>query len=219
MPPELPGVESDPVDDPADDLLAELAEAEAAEAQAVAEADDAADRAARLRGRTPRPNRWRRWRGHAAAAAGGVATGVLLVLTALMLWQHGQTAEQRARDGRIVEAARSAVTALLSIDQTEADVDVQRVLELTTGSFREDFAKTADDFVETARREKAISVAEVNATALESAHADGGVVLVAAMTKLSNAAGAKEDRRPFRMSVTVSRDGEAFKMSELEFVP
>lgn len=219
MPSELPGVESDPVGDPADDLLAELAEAEAAEAQAASEADDAAGRAARLRRRALRSERWRSRRRHVGAAVGGLLTGVLLVTTGVMLWQHGQVVEQRSRDGRIVEAARSAVTALLSIDQTEADADVQRVLDLTTGSFREDFAKTAADFIETARREKAISIADVTASALESAHADGGVVLVAATTKLSNAAGAKEDVRPFRMSVTVSRDGEAFKMSELEFVP
>lgn len=219
MPSELPGVDSDPVDDPVADVAAELAEAEAAEAAAVAEAEEATARAARLRGETPAPSRWERWRPRAGAAAGGVVTGALLVSTAVMLWQHGQASAQRSRDTQIVDAARSAVTALLSIDQTEAGADVQRVLDLTTGGFREDFAKTAEDFVTTAQREKATSVAKINATALESAHGDGGVVLVAATSTLSNAAGARDDLRPFRMSVTVSRDGQAFKMSDLEFVP
>lgn len=203
------------MDESAADLVAELAEAEAAEARALAEAEAAAERAARLRGETLRA----RWRSVGPRAVAGLLTGVLTVGTVVMLAQHARVAEQRSRDGRIVDAARSAVTALLSIDQTEADADVRRVLDLTTGAFREDFAKTADDFVETARREKAISVAEVNAAALESAGGDGGVVLLAATSTLSNAAGARQDRRPFRMSVTVSRDGEVFKMSDLEFVP
>ena len=48
---------------------------------------------------------------------------------------------------------------------------------------------------------------------------DSAVVLVAATSEVTNAAGAKEESRAWRLSVTVTRvDGE-LKMSKVEFVP
>jgi len=56
-------------------------------------------------------------------------------------------------------------------------------------------------------------------TALDSVDGDRAVVLVAATSEVTNANGAHQDSRPFRISVTVTRDGEAYKMSDVEFVP
>ena len=148
MPPELSGSKSDP--------LAELAEAEAAETQALAEAALAQERAAALRGEVageparPARGRWAGVATKAAFALAGLAAGAAVVLTVLMLSQHSEVAAQRAHDAEIVEAARASITALLSIDHTRARADVQRVIELSTGGFRDDFAKSADDFVKTA---------------------------------------------------------------------
>ncbi len=197
------------------DILAELAEAEAAQAQAIADAQQATARAEDLRaGRTRSALASR-----LAVAATGLVIGACLVLTGLMLWQHRAVSARQAHDGQIVEAARASVTALLSIDHSHARADVQRVLELSTGTFRDDFAKTADDFVTTAESQQVVTVAKIKAAALESADADGGVVLVAVDNEVSNSAGAKQDRRPFRMSVTVASDNGQYKMSSLEFVP
>lgn len=208
MPPELSGSNSDP--------LAELAQAEAAEAQALAEAALADERAALLRGEVSGST------GRLAVFGigfAGVPAGAAVVATALMLWQHHGASAQRAHDAAIVDGARASVTALLSIDHTRARADVQRVIELSTGSFREDFAKTADDFVKTAEDNDVITKGTIKAAALESSEADRGVVLMAVNSEVSNSNGAKEDPRPFRMSVTMARDGAVFKMSSLEFVP
>ena len=43
--------------------------------------------------------------------------------------------------------------------------------------------------------------------------------MVVATSQVTNANGANEDPRPFRMSVTVTRDGDTCKMSNVEFVP
>ncbi len=215
-------------DDRPTDVLAELAEAEAAEADARAEADRARARAAELRGTgedadpdlTPGAGRSRvpAWR---VGALAGVAllAGAGLTLTALMLWKHGQVAAERDRDRASVEAARNGVVALLSIDHTRAEEDVQRVLDLSAGRFREDFARDADDFVKTAIDSQAVTKGSVRVAALQSVRDDSGVVLVAASSKVTNASGAKEDTRPWRMRVTVTRDGDIWKMSDVEFVP
>lgn len=150
---------------------------------------------------------------------GGLLIGAAVAATALMLWQHHRVSALRDHDRAIVDAARTGVTALFSIDHTRAKDDVARVLAVTTGDFRADFARSADDFVATAEKSRAVTKGSVKASALESAEPDSGVVLLAVTSEVTNANGAKEDPRPFRMSVTVSRDGDAFKMSNLEFVP
>ena len=145
--------------------------------------------------------------------------GAALALTALMLWQHRTVSAQRAADERFVEAARTGVTALLTIDHSHAKDDVARILDLSTGSFRDDFARRADDFIQTAEKSKAVTKGSISAAALESAEPDTAVVLVAAASQVTNLSGAKEDPRPWRMSVTVTRDGDKVKMSDVEFVP
>ena len=216
MPPELSGSKSGPI--------AELAEAEAAEAEALAEAALAQQRAAALRGEVGEPPRRvrGRWAGAASKAAfalAGLGAGAAVVLTVLMVSQHSDVAAQRSHDAEIVDAARASITALLSIDHTRARADVQRVIELSTGGFRDDFAKSADDFVKTAEDKDVVTKAAIKAAALESSEPDRGVVLMAVNSEVTNSNGAREDPRPFRMSVTMDRDGEVFKMSNLEFVP
>ena len=185
-------------------------EAEAPDAEAGAEVDSPPDPPASSRRPPP------------SAILIGVAAlliGAALALTALMLWQHRTVSAQRAADERFVEAARTGVTALLTIDHSHAKDDVARILDLSTGSFRDDFARRADDFIQTAEKSKAVTKGSISAAALESAEADTAVVLVAAASQVTNLSGAKEDPRPWRMSVTVTRDGDKVKMSDVEFVP
>jgi Mce-associated membrane protein len=45
------------------------------------------------------------------------------------------------------------------------------------------------------------------------------LVLVAATSKITNAAGAKDEPRTWRLKVTVTEDGGQYKVSKLEFIP
>ncbi|AQT79273.1 hypothetical protein B1R94_08325 [Mycolicibacterium litorale] len=225
------------------EVLAELAEAEAAEAEARAEAARAKATAARLRGSTPTgdatesgdtnddtndeagagsPRRGRRprlWWSRIALAAAVLVICGLLAVTGVMVWQHRQVAAQRAHQAEFVAAARAGVTALLSIDYTHAKSDVARVIDLSTGTFRADFTKGAQDFVTTAEQSKAVTVGSIKSAALQSEDGDTAVVLLAASSTVTNANGAQQDPRAWRMSVTVARDGGQLKMSNVEFVP
>jgi Mce-associated membrane protein len=217
------------------DMVAELAEAEAAEADARAEAAAARARAAGVRddavdevdedaaGETVDLQTGDRTRfpiGRTAVPAlAALLAAAALTLTALMLWQHGRVDAQRATERRFVDAAPDGVVALLSIDHTHARADVQRILDLSTGQFHDEFSHSADDFVKTAEDSKAVTAGSVNVAALERVDGDRAVVLVAATSEVTNASGARQDPRPFRMSVTVTREGEQCKMSDVEFVP
>jgi Mce-associated membrane protein len=231
------------------DMVAELAEAEAAEADALAEAARARARADEVRvdaadGETAEPEpepgpdapepdapgpdapgpdalgpTRARTRQTAGLALAALLTAAALTLTALMLWQHGRVSAQRAGDRRFVDAARDGIVALLSIEHTDARADVQRVLDLSTGQFHDDFARSADDFVKTAQDSQAVTKGSVTVAALERVDGDQAVVLIAATSEVTNVSGARQDPRPFRISVTVKRDGEQCKMSDVEFVP
>jgi Mce-associated membrane protein len=161
----------------------------------------------------------RRWPQTVAVAVAALLTGVCLAVAGLMVWQHRAIAAERAVEQRFVDAARDGVTALLSMDHTRAQADVQRVLDLSTGPFHDDFQRTAEDFVKTAVDSKAVTTGTINAAALDRLEGDRATVLVAATSEVTNANGANADARPFRISVTVDRAADSFKMSEVEFVP
>ncbi|WP_445166196.1 hypothetical protein ACTXG7_20330 [Mycolicibacterium sp. Dal123E01] len=228
-------------------VLAELAEAEAAEDEARAEAARAKATAARLRGAEPAAEDielaegdapiddtdnvddevevahrrwWSRipWSMITAAVAVVVIIG-LLTVTGLMLWQHHKANAERQHQAQLVDAARAGVTALLSIDYNHAKDDVQRVIDLSTGTWKVDFSKGADDFVKTAQQSKAVTVGTVKSAALQKETPDGGVVLLAASNTITNVSAAHQDPRAWRMSVTVARDGDKYKISNVEFVP
>lgn len=223
-------------------MLAELAEAEATEAEARAQAARAKATAARLRGGEPEsevesdaegdeliddedielePRGW--WARIGAVTVAVAATVIVaiaaLVVTGLMVVAHQKVTAQQQHRAELVAAARQGVIALLSIDYNRAKADVQHVIDLSTGTFKDDFTRGADDFVKTAEQSKAVTVGTVKSAALEKENGDTGVVLLAASSTVTNANGAHQDPRAWRMSVTVARDGAQYKMSNVEFVP
>ncbi|AKK28792.1 hypothetical protein [Mycobacterium sp. EPa45] len=224
------------------EVLAELAEAEAAEAEARAEAARAKATAARLRGVEPdaeggeltdedaedaeddvelEPRGWWARIGAVSVAVAAIVIVAIgsLVVTGMMLVAHQKATAQQHHQAELVAAARQGVIALLSIDYNRAKADVQHVIDLSTGTFKDDFTRGADDFVKTAEQSKAVTVGTVKSAALEKENGDTAVVLLAASSTVTNASGAHQDPRAWRMSVTVARDGAQYKMSNVEFVP
>ncbi|MGV9797725.1 hypothetical protein ACWDTP_06660 [Mycobacterium sp. NPDC003449] len=159
---------------------------------------------------------------HVKLAAGCL---VILVIAALlaasswMVWQHRENQAEQRRTAEFAAAARQGAVTLMSLDYNHAKEDVQRIIDSSTGDFRADFEASAADFTKVAETSKVVTKATVNATAVESMKDDSAVVLVAASSEITNAAGAKQDPRNWRLSVTVVRDGDQLKMSKVEFVP
>lgn len=182
--------------------------------EAVPEAVEASEGAAR---RFRRPSR-RAWK-FVAAGVTGVLILTLLAASGLMFWQHRNALADQRRAAEFSAAARQGVVTLMSLDFNHAKDDVQRIIDSSTGQFKEDFEATADDFVKVAESSKAVTETTVNATAVDSMTEDSAVVLVAATSRVTNAAGAKQDPRNWRLSVTLNRDGDQMKLSKVEFVP
>jgi Mce-associated membrane protein len=154
-----------------------------------------------------------------AAAVAILCTCAFLAASGYMIWQHRQAEREQQMSAEYAAAGRQSVVTLMSLDHNRAQEDVQRIIDNSVGQFKEDFQNQAEDFVKVAQESKVTTEVTVNATAVESMNPDSAVVLVAASSKVTNSAGAKQEPRTWRLSVSLQRDGEQIKMSKVEFVP
>ncbi|MGV0835047.1 hypothetical protein [Mycolicibacterium thermoresistibile] len=159
-----------------------------------------------------------RW-GTVASAAAIVVIAALLATSGYLIWHHQQAEAEKQRAAEFAAAARQGVVSLMSLDFNRAEEDVQRIIDNSTGQFRDDFESAAEDFANVAKEAQVITDVAVNATAVESMTEDSAEVLVAATSSVTNAAGAEQDPRSWRLFVSVTRDDGQLKMSKVEFVP
>lgn len=195
---------------------AETADVEIGEAQdtdAVDIDDEPESRKARRR-RNPRPG----WKALVVTLA-VLLTAALLAVTGLMLWKHHGVEKIRQQDAEYSTAARQSVVTLMSLDFNKAEEDVQRIIANSTGQFKTDFESQAADFVKVAQNSKVVTEVSVDSTAVESMSDDAAEVLVAASSRVTNSAGAQQEPRTWRLSVSLKRENRQIKMEKVEFVP
>ncbi len=157
-----------------------------------------------------------------AAGRTPLILGGLVALTianiALGVRDHHARSEDRMREEMVSAATRGAVN-LTTIDHKRADEDVQRILDSSTGAFREDFANRAKPFADAARTAQSTSVGTVTEAGLESADGDEGRVLVGLQVMTTNRGVPERLPRAWRMRVTVVEADDGMKVSKVEFIP
>lgn len=169
-----------------------------------------------------RPERTGGW-GRALRWGAGVVvvlvSGALIAASVYMVVHNRDVAKQQRMFAEYQAAASTGVVTLMSLDFQRAEEDVQAVVDNTTGDFRADFESHKDDFVKMAKESKVVTEAVATAAAVESMTDHEAVVLVSTATKVTNAAGAVQEPRNWRLAVTMTREGDQIKMSKVEFVP
>ena len=166
--------------------------------------------------------RWRR-RLPSLSATSKVAAIILICAFAgasgYMVWQDRDTTERAQRAANFVAGARQGVVNMTSLDFNRAKEDVQRLLDSSTGEFRDDFQQRAKDFASVVEQSKVVTQGTVNAAAIQSMDEHSASVLVAATSRITNSAGANNEPRVWRLEVTVTEDGGQYKVSKVQFVP
>jgi Mce-associated membrane protein len=172
-----------------------------------------------------KPRWYRPWRRRPKVATLAASLAVIVIVASLaasahIVIQHRNSSQQHQRAAEFAAAASEGVVTLTSLDFNDAKAGVQRIIGNSTGSFRDDFAKMAGDFTKVVEESKVVERGTVQAVAvdLNSMTTDSAVVLIASTSEITNAAGAKQDPRNFKLIVTLTRDGDQLKMSKVEFV-
>jgi Mce-associated membrane protein len=152
------------------------------------------------------------------------ALGLVMVvgLTALAGWlglrgyQSHQAQQQRAL---LVQVGRQGALDLTTIDWQHADADIQRILDSASGTFYDDFSKRAKPFIELVKKVQSKSVGTITEAGLESQSGDEAQILVAVSVNTSTVGAAEQEPRHWRMRITVHKEGDGAKVSNVAFVP
>ncbi|OZD66947.1 hypothetical protein CH272_09935 [Rhodococcus sp. 05-340-1] len=150
------------------------------------------------------------------AVLGVVALGAS---SALLLHQHQKLVAAQDLQQRYLQAARQSVLDLTTISASTVDDDVARVLERSTGTFRDQFGDRADDFVSVVQQADVQATGSITEAGIENADDHAASVLVAAKSSVTNSSGAQEEPRIWRLRVTLDNAGESILVSDVEFVP
>lgn len=185
----------------------DAAEPEAEEAERAPAADDAAA-----------PKRSGFLRSPSAAVVGGVLVVALVALTGWLGYGFYQVHHDQQRRSMFMETAREGATNLTSIDWEHAEDNVQRVLDISTGRFYDDFDKRSKSFLEVVKQIKSKSVGTVTSSGLESYSDDKADVLVSVTVRSTNAGVPEQAPQVWRMVLTVQEIEGKAKVSNVEFI-
>jgi Mce-associated membrane protein len=154
-----------------------------------------------------------------------IAVGVAIIVALLGVggwlgFRLHQDDQVRAQRNLYVQVARQTAINLTTINFTEVDADIKRVLDSSTGDFHDEFQNRSQPFVEVVKKVQSKTEGTIAEAGLISYTKDQAQVLVAISVKTSMAA-APPDQEPrrWRMRLTVDKNGDSAKVSKVEFVP
>ncbi|MEJ7633619.1 hypothetical protein [Aeromicrobium sp.] len=119
----------------------------------------------------------------------------------------------------ITRAAREATLAFLAIDHTRMDDVTDRVLDISTGTFKDQYRASLKSLKESAASQESYSKGSVGEIGLSEVDADSASVFVAAGSEVRNKGtkGEAEDRS-WRIKLTMAKENSRWLVSQLEFV-
>ncbi|KLO31370.1 hypothetical protein ABW16_00375 [Mycolicibacter heraklionensis] len=154
-----------------------------------------------------------------AVAVGVAAIAALCAMVGWFGYRGYQTHLAQQQRQLFLQAGRQGALNLTTIDYAQADADIQRILDSATGSFRDDFEKRSQPFIDVVKKAQSRSEGTITEAGLESQDGNEARVLVAVTVKTSLAGAAEPEPRAWRMRMTVQQVGDAVKVANVEFVP
>ena len=131
-----------------------------------------------------------------------------------------QDRQAQAQRNLYVQVARQTAVNLTTIDYTQVDADIKRILDSATGGFYDDFQKRSQPFVDVVKKVQSKSEGTVAEAALLLPEVnDQAQVLVAVEVKTTMAAAPEQEPHRWRMRLSVQKTGDGPKVSNVDFVP
>ena len=162
-----------------------------------------------------------------------VALALLLALACVVvgIWPSAVPGESKAeqannRDLAVRVAATNVTKAFLDVDYRDMDPRIDKVLGLSTGTFKNQYQTAKVDLKAQAQQAKAVATGAVRYVGIGDIDDDTAVVYVAADTKVSNvsieqdkSAGKDvQDHRYYRFQLSLSKVGSRWLLNDLQFV-
>ncbi|WP_280234757.1 hypothetical protein [Nocardia cyriacigeorgica] len=153
-----------------------------------------------------------------AVAASTIVALALVAGAVISVFAVRSADERDARRAEYVQTARQTVLNLTTIRADTAKEDIDRILTMASGEFKEEFNGRVDPFTEVVKQAKVQSTGEVVEAALESEDDDSARVLIAAKQTVINAGKDGPQQRYYRFRVTVTDTDAGMTVSDVEFV-
>ena len=169
--------------------------------------------AARLRRRRflPKPS---------AAVAAGLS--MMIVLGGLAGWLGYRADQVRHSDQQralFLQVGQQGALNLSTIADTEAEADMKRILDTSTGTFYDQVQQRSPEFVALVKQAQTKSIGTIAAAGIESEQGHQAQVLVAVSVKTSSIGAPPQQARSWRMRITVQQLDGGAKISNVQFVP
>jgi len=138
-----------------------------------------------------------------ALAIGLIMVVALAALTGWLGFRTYQSQQGTKQRSLFLEVGRQVALNLTTISYTEADADVGRILDSTTGTFHDDFQKRSQPFINVVKQAQSKTEGTVTAAGLESVDGDSARMLVAVSVKTTNAGVPEQQPHAWRISSTM----------------
>ena len=152
------------------------------------------------------------------AAAMVLAAALVAVATLLLLRLNDANAAEDSREAAL-QVARQVAVDLTTVSKDTAQQDVNRLMDMATGSFKDQFAQQADVFRKVVQQAAVTSKGTVAEAGVSGVDGDTVTVLAAVSATVQNADAPSGEQRQYRMKIQLQHDGDRWLVSDLEFVP
>lgn len=177
---------------------------------------DETDEHSQQEGIADRSRSW--WIGPAAVFLLLVVLILSTVVAAISALSAHESGDAEARDRQILDIASTMAVNLVTLGQDSADSDLSRVIDGTTGEFRDQFVSAADGFGALLTDGGVESVGEVKAAGIVESTEEAATVLAAVTSTVKNNEAPDGEVRVYRMKLTLTNVDGAWLVSNVEFV-
>jgi Mce-associated membrane protein len=156
-----------------------------------------------------------------------IGVAVLLVVASIVLFTKGASAapgdsraERLSEDyAQVTKAARAETLAFLTVDYKDMDPLIAEVLAGATGTFKSQYEKAKVNLKASAQQSQAVSTGKVLSVGVGDIDDSDAVVFVAADSQVSNkSTKGKAQPRYYRLKLSLTRKGDKWLTSNLQFV-
>ncbi len=150
-----------------------------------------------------------------------VLAGVLVALVVtggVLVWQLQQAQAVQDRRTAVLQAASQHAVTFLTVDYRHMRKDTAAVLAMAAGQFKQQYAASRPRLQQLVAQNKTISTGKVLSAGVVSSDDDSARAIVVADSEVRNLASSTPQPRHYRLQLDLTRQGERWLVTDLQFV-